>query len=54
MSLYTLTLTQFEYNSSTGVQIGGPKSAMGVVGVWTTTHHDQGNVIKLHTSFTFR
>lgn len=33
--------------SSTGVQIGGFASAMGVVGIWTTTSHDHGmwNVI---------
>jgi len=28
--------------SSHGVQIGGVGSAMGIIGVWTTTHHDQG------------
>ncbi|KAF8912947.1 hypothetical protein CPB84DRAFT_1670444 [Gymnopilus junonius] len=27
--------------SSSGAQIGGIGSAMGVIGVWTTTHHDQ-------------
>ncbi|KAF9479735.1 hypothetical protein BDN70DRAFT_672095 [Pholiota conissans] len=31
--------------SSTGVQIGGPKSGMGIVGVWTTTHHDQDDPV---------
>ncbi|KAJ3513121.1 hypothetical protein NLJ89_g3125 [Agrocybe chaxingu] len=31
--------------SSSGVQIGGLGSAMGVVGVWTTTHHDQDDPV---------
>ncbi|KAF8973541.1 hypothetical protein BDZ97DRAFT_1751578 [Flammula alnicola] len=31
--------------SSTGVQIGGVKSAMGVIGIWTTTHHDEDDPV---------
>lgn len=40
--------------SSTGVQIGGPKSAMGVAGVWTTTHHDQGLWLLVNKFITLR